>query len=345
LISSGFEVILVGRRLSTSPNLDRNYKVQRFRVVFNKGFLFYSEFNLRLFFWLLFKNYDVYHANDLDTLLPMWLISKIKNKPIVYDSHEYFTGVPEIQNRPFVKWFWESIEKSIFPKLKYVFTVNNSIANLYFKAYSVRPMVLRNVPLKKPIRKFMSRDDLQIPNNKKVLILQGAGINIDRGAEELLEAISVQQNFFLCIVGKGDVIKQLKKRSKKSDLTNKVLFVDTLPYEQMMQYTLNADVGLSLDKPNNLNYLNSLPNKVFDYLKAGLPIVCSDLSELRMLIKKYNCGEIVKDHLPTSILNSLENLFSDSKYLSYKKNASVIIQELNWENESKVLINCYKNIG
>ena len=275
----------------------------------------------------------------------MWLISRLKHKPIVYDSHEYFTGVPEIQNRPFVKWFWESIEKSIFPNLKYVFTVNNSISNLYFKAYSVRPMVLRNVPYKKPVVKDKSREDLRIPVDKKVLILQGAGINIDRGAEELLEAISVQENYFLCVVGKGDVIDQLKKRSKKSDLISKVLFVDALPYNQMMQYTLNADVGLSLDKPNNLNYLNSLPNKVFDYLKAGLPIICSDLSELRILIKKYKCGEIIKDHQPTSILNSLEILFDDNCYLNYKKNASLIIQELNWENESEILINCYRNIG
>ena len=96
------------------------------------------EYNLRLFFFLLCRRFDIYHSNDLDTLLPMWLTSFIFKKKLVYDSHEYFLGVPEIQNRYFVKKVWSSIESFIFPKLKYVFTVNESISDLYFKDYKVR---------------------------------------------------------------------------------------------------------------------------------------------------------------------------------------------------------------
>ena len=94
---------------------------------------------------MLFKKFDVYHANDLDTLLPMWIISSIRRKNLVYDTHEYFTGVPEIQNRLIVKKIWKSIEKLIFPRLKYVFTVNSSISNLYFKDYQIKANVLRNL--------------------------------------------------------------------------------------------------------------------------------------------------------------------------------------------------------
>lgn len=274
----------------------------------------------------------------------MWLVSSIHRKKLVYDTHEYFTGVPEIQNRYFVKKVWSGIEKFLFPKVKHVFTVNESISELYFKEYKSRPLVIRNLPEKIIINKLKSRKDLGLPENKKVVILQGSGINIHRGAEELLEAIAIQDKLFLCVVGKGDVINNLKKRSSKPDLISKVLFVDALPYEKMMQYTINADVGVSLDKPNNLNYLNSLPNKVFDYLKVGIPIVCSDLVELSKIINIYNCGILIKNHQPKSILTALNSVLDEKNYSIFKAAALKVNNELNWENESESLINCYKKL-
>lgn len=330
--------------MNDSRPIDRPYKTKRFKLIFNKGVLFYAEYNLRLFFFLLFRKHDIYHANDLDTLLPMWLISSIHRKKLVYDTHEYFTGVPEIQNRYFVKKVWSGIEKFLFPKVKHVFTVNESISELYFKEYKSRPLVIRNLPEKIIINKLKSRKDLGLPENKKVVILQGSGINIHRGAEELLEAIAIQDKLFLCVVGKGDVINNLKKRSSKPDLISKVLFVDALPYEKMMQYTINADVGVSLDKPNNLNYLNSLPNKVFDYLKVGIPIVCSDLVELSKIINIYNCGILIKNHQPKSILTALNSVLDEKNYSIFKAAALKVNNELNWENESESLINCYKKL-
>ena len=100
LMLHGLEVVLVGRKLKSSKSLEREYQTKRFKLLFNTGFLFYAEYNLRLFFWLLICKKAIYHANDLDTLLPMWLISKLKKSIVVYDSHEYFLGEPEIQNRP-----------------------------------------------------------------------------------------------------------------------------------------------------------------------------------------------------------------------------------------------------
>ena len=134
LHNQGYEICLVGRLLKDSAQIDRPYSVKRFKLLFNQGFLFYAFFNLRLFIFLLFSKGDIYHANDLDTLLANWLASKIKKKKLVYDTHEYFTGVPEIQDRPSVKKVWEAIEKKIFPTLKHVFTVNSSIAVLMKKS-------------------------------------------------------------------------------------------------------------------------------------------------------------------------------------------------------------------
>ena len=311
-------------------------------MFFNKGFLFYFEYNFRLFFLLIFKKFDIYHANDLDTLLPMWMISSIRRKKLVYDTHEYFTGVPEIQDRLFVKKVWESIEKLIFPRLKYVFTVNSSIANLYFKDYQIKPNVLRNLPSKIDLQKIKSKDEIGLPTNKPVVILQGSGINVHRGAEELLEAIAIQEKFFLCIVGTGDVINNLKKRSNDSDLKNKVLFVDPLPYKKMMQYTLNSEVGVSLDKNNNINYQFSLPNKIFDYSKAKIPFVSTNLIEIKKIVDQFHTGVLINSLKTEEILDGLEKAIELSNSESYLKNIKIMNEHLNWENESEVLITTYE---
>lgn len=343
LMQLDLEVVLVGRKLKNSKSLDRKYKTKRFKLLFNKGFLFYAEFNLRLFLWLLCQKKSIYHANDLDTLLPMWLISKIKRSNIVYDSHEYFLGVPEIQKRLFVKKVWGSIERFIFPRLKYVFTVNKSIANLYYKDYNIMPKVLRNLPTSNSVDKIKTAKELGFPTKKKIVILQGAGINIHRGSEELIEAISSQDEFFLCIVGKGDVLQYLKDRAKRSDLKNKVLFVDALPYVEMMQYTINADVGVSFDKASNINHELSLPNKIFDYAKAGIPFVATNLLEVTKIIKNYSTGVTVKSLKKEDIITGLKKAIHLKVNSDFRNNINKMNRELNWEKESKELMKLYQS--
>ena len=299
------------------------------------------EYNLRLFFFLLYRRFDIYHSNDLDTLLPMWLTAFIFKKKLVYDSHEYFLGVPEIQNRYFVKKVWSSIESFIFPKLKYVFTVNESISDLYFKDYKVRPLVMRNLPNKSGLIKVKTKKDLGLPDNKKLVILQGSGINVDRGAEELLEAISIQDDFFLSVVGKGDVVDKLKKRCAKSDLVDKVLFVPTLPYCQMMQFTLNSDVGVSLDKNNNINYKFSLPNKIFDYSKAEIPFVSTNLVEIRKISEEFHTGVLISSTSPESIIEGLNKAIALKESKNFISNIAKMNSTLNWESESVSLIKTY----
>ena len=141
----GCDIIIIGRKSGHCCNSDSvPFPTRRFRMIFKRGFFFYKFFNIRLFIYLLFHKNGILVSNDLDTLLPNFLVSKIRNLPLVYDSHEYFTGVPELQNRKFVKWIWKSIEKFIFPYLKHVITVSDSIATQYEKEYRLRPLTVRN---------------------------------------------------------------------------------------------------------------------------------------------------------------------------------------------------------
>ncbi len=344
LSKCGYNVTLVGRLKRDSRQLDkRDYKTHRMKLLFQKEAVFYAEYNFRLFLYLLFKKADLLYANDLDTLLPNYLVSKLKKIPLVYDSHEYFTGVPELENNNFARNCWIYIEKKIFPKLKHIFTVNDSIAGLYRKQYNKEVKVVRNVPLKTDFNREKNRIELGLPLEKNIIILQGAGINVDRGGEELIEAMNYIENTLLLIIGGGDVIDTLKTMTKKMGLNDRIVFINKLPYSELMQYTSNADLGLTLDKGTNINYRFSLPNKLFDYIMAGIPVLSSDLPEIRKIIEKYDIGEIIESHKPMDIAGKINQMLKDKEKLKkYTLNTSSALNELCWENEEVELINVFK---
>lgn len=347
LVDWGYDVFLIGRLLPDSLSIpDWRFKCQRIKLVFNTGFLFYAEFNIRLFFKLLFVSTDIYHSNDLDTLSPNYLVSKIRRKRLVYDSHEYFCGVPELVNRPFIQRVWRMIESFIFPNLKNVVTVNNSIASLYQNDYGIKPEVVRNVPKLFHKNKIKTRDELGISENEFVLILQGAGINVDRGAEEALLSLKYLSNVKLLIVGGGDVLQKLKNMAIEENLIEKVIFIPKMPYEALRELTPLAELGLTLDKDSNLNYKYSLPNKVFDYIHCRVPILSSNLPELKAIVETYEIGWVIKSHDPKEIASIIQFAQSNKEILSrYKNNCIEAIKQLNWEIESITLKKMYDSLN
>ena len=347
ILSSGVSVALVGRiRKGSLPIGTTPLKIKRFRMVFNRGALFYACFNFRLFFYLLFRKMDLLLANDLDTLPANYLVSRIKRIPLVYDSHEYFTGVPELQDRKIVKGIWKWIEKRIFPNLKYIYTVSQSIADLYKEEYNREVKVVRNLSLGWKSVNKPSRSELGIAAGKRILILQGSGINIERGAEEAVEAMLYVENAILLIIGEGDVMDQLKNSVDQMDLRGKVLFLNKMTYAKLLEYTSLGDVGLTLDKDTNLNYRYSLPNKLFDYIQARVPVLASKLVEVEKIIMDYNIGELIDSHEPKHIAEKLNFMLdSEDKRREWKRNLEKAAEELCWENEEGKLIEIFENAG
>jgi glycosyltransferase involved in cell wall biosynthesis len=347
LQDQGYDVLLVGRLLPESQALDRPYKTTRMRLLFRKGAKFYAEYNLRLFFLLLFRKADLLVSNDLDTLLANYCASRLKKScKLVYDSHEYYTEVPELMNRPRVKAVWERIERSIFPKLKWVYTVNQSIAQRYREKYTIDVKVVRNSAPRYQPEHQVTKKELGLPEDKFILILQGAGINVHRGAEELIEALKLMGDVLLLIIGDGDVIPQIKKNVIEYDLQNKVRILGKKPYLEMMQYTVHADLGFTLDKANNLNYRFSLPNKVFDYIQAGTPIICTDLPEVRKVVEGHDVGLILNELTPESIAFAVNTLRNDQERLSeLKLNCKRAAEKESWEGECEILKTIYPKVG
>lgn len=341
----GFDVILVGRKQRAGlPLAERSYKTKRMFLLFEKGPFFYAEYQFRLFLYLLFHKADVLVANDLDTLWPNYKISKLKSAHLVYDSHELFCEVPELQNNPKKKNIWKNIERKIFPKLKYVFTVNDSIAKIYSEEYKVDVKVVRNIPLLSNQTKIenVSKEQLGISTDKKIIVLQGAGINIDRGAEEAVQAMQYVENAILLIIGSGDVMDVLKKMVNDLKLDSKVKFIGKVPFQKLVQYTRHADLGLTLDKDTNINYKYSLPNKLFDYIHAGVPVLSSSLVEIKKIIDKYVIGDCITSHEPKHIADKINAILQDENKLQlWKKNTKIASEKLNWEIEEKALIEVY----
>lgn len=340
LNENGMQVLLVGRKKRNSPDLaPRAYSTKRFKLLFERGAAFYACYNLRLFFFLLFSKADLLLSNDLDTLLANYCAKRFRKKcALIYDTHELFTEVPELASAPKKRAVWLKIERSIFPKLKKTYTVNTSIAAIYEEKYGVKVNVVRNVAPRWTPKEILDRSALGLPKDKKIVILQGAGINVDRGAEEAVAAMEFIENTVLAIVGSGDIISQLKKYVKAKKLDEKVLFFDRHPYEKLMQFTANADLGLSLDKDTNANYRFSLPNKVFDYLQAGTPILASNLVEIKHVIEKHDIGKITTSHEPKEIAKHInEILFDEHRLKTLKSNCLIASKSENWEKESQLL--------
>lgn len=346
LCDEGYEVLLIGRKLPNSKPLEeRKYETKRINLFFKQGALFYAELNVRLFFFLLFSKSKALLANDLDTLLANYLVSKIKVVELFYDTHEYFTEVPELKEGSFAKKTWLKIERWIFPKLKHVYTVNDSIANIYREKYKVDVRVVRNIPvLLEPVK--VTRQELELPKEKKILLLQGAGINIDRGAEEMVLAMNyLSEDYLFLIIGGGDVINVLRGMVKENSLEDKVHILGKIPYLELKKYTAVADLGLSMDKNTNLNYYYSLPNKLFDYIHAGIPVLVSDLIEIKRIVEEHQVGWVTPTHEPKEIAKKIEGIFANqSDYLEKKENIIEARLKLTWNNEEQVLKEIYSSL-
>ncbi len=346
LKSMGFEVLIVGVRRKDSRPFNPSYaSIKRISLLFHKKFPFYAEYNLKLFFFLLFSRFNLIISNDLDTLLAGHFAAFLKRKPLVYDSHEYFCSAPEIANRPFVFRFWKSLERFLFRRQKNIITVNQSIASLYESEYKKKVHVIRNLPPYRKTGACLPADELSLPSDKMIVLLQGSWINVDRGAEELLQAMHPQyglEQVLLVIIGSGDVMPKLKMMAVDEPLASRVQFFDKMEYSLLYEYTRYATIGVSLDKDTNLNYRYSLPNKLFDYIMAGTPQLVSDLPEVARVVREYNTGLVLKNHDPAHIAECLADMLKNTDRLNnWELNCLEAAKNLCWENEEQKLVDIY----
>jgi glycosyltransferase involved in cell wall biosynthesis len=336
LAANGYSVTLVGRKLKTSPQLaEKSFEQKRLPCRFTKGKLFYAGYNIRLFFFLLFKKFDAVCAIDLDTILPCLFISKIKKCKRIYDAHELFTEMKEVITRPAVKKMWTRIEKYAVPKFKLGYTVSESIAEEFTKRYSVHYKTIRNVPVMKE------------PNATAVAgktIIYAGAVNEARAFEQLIPAMKLVKNK-LIICGDGNFMPQLKQLIKENNLTDKIELKGMLPPDELWRVIQQAAIGIAVAEKDGLNQYLALPNKFFDYIHAGLPQVTMNYPEYKKINDKYGVALLINNLYPETIAGAMNNLLNDDViYKKLKENCLKARQELNWQEEEKKLIDFYKSV-
>ncbi len=340
LLEIGFDVTLIGRKLQNSQPINRSYTTKRFNLWFNKGPLFYANYNLKLFLFLMFNKADMYWSNDLDTILANHIAAKWKKKKLIFDSHEYFTEVPELINRPKVQKFWKRIERKILPQLNNVITVSQSIADLYKKEYDIDVKVVRNIPSKNQTKTTVKNITAE---GKKTIIYQGA-INVNRGIEYMVETMAYLDNCVLYLFGDGDIFSKVETLIKQKNLEEKVIMMGSVPQEQLYSYTIQADLGLSLEEDKGLNYRFALPNKLFNYIHANVPVLVSNLPEMENLVTQHQVGEIISNHKPKEIAKKIISMLESGNYQTWKNNCEKAQEFLNWETEKKVIQDLFNDI-
>lgn len=333
----GYEIELIGRQLSDSKILDRPYVWKRFKLWFNKGPLFYLNLNLKLFFYLIRSDAQIFLANDLDTLLANYLAARSKGRKLVYDSHEYFTEVPELVERPFIRSIWKGIESWIVPKLDFAYTVSGRIAREYKTLYGTPFKVIRNFPI------AANRND-QIIKREKVVIYQGA-LNLGRGLESLIDAFAFPDlnDYSLWLFGSGDIIDELKEQVEKKSLQAKVKFFGRLSPEELRPYTSKALLGVSLELPMGKNYQYALPNKVFDYIHASVPVLYAPLEEMKEVLDPLKIGDSLRSHHSHDLALQINSMIRSDEYEIWVSNCKKVAMELSWEKEELTLLNIFED--
>ncbi len=336
LANAGYDVTLIGRKLSSSILLSAQpFKQKRINCLFEKGKLFYAEYNIRLFFYLLFKKMDCIGAIDLDTILPCYFISRVKKTKRVYDAHELFCEMKEIVTRPVIYRMWKRIERFTVPKFSHGYTVNQPIADEFKKMYGVDYEVIRNIALLKEI----------VPQEKKekFILYQGA-VNEGRSFETLIPAFK-NINCKLIICGDGNFIQQAKQLVMSNNLVDKVIFKGKIKPEELTAITQQAYIGITLFDDKGLSNYYSLANRFFDYLHAGIPQLCVNYPVYAEINSQLSIALLVDDISSTNLATQLNNLLTNEVlYKELQQNCLTVRQTLNWQQEEKKLIRFYKSI-
>ncbi|WP_276876491.1 glycosyltransferase family 4 protein [Chryseobacterium joostei] len=334
LHENGYTIELIGNDWKGAEKMQRPYSFSRIHIISKSLKTAYFEFNWKLYHELKRKadKNTILHANDIDALLPNYLIAKKLNIPLVFDSHEIFSEMPAVQGKMSQK-LWRYVERTVIPKLTWMITASGSYAKWFQKTYGIHAVVVQNAPRK------MNFDFETPENNPKILLYQGA-INPFRGIDKVIMAMHHLNNVVLKIAGDGPRKEEYENLVVQEKLQDKVQFLGKLMPVDLRKVTITADCGMSIEENGGDSYLYSLPNKVLDCIQARVPLILSNIPELQNIKNQFDVGEIIQDHHPKNIAAAVEKVLNKGRknYLEELEKAS---KALCWENEEIKLLEVF----
>ena len=378
LQESGYAVTLIGRRLGHASGfghtsnevaekaLDaRPYRCVRMRLLFRRSALFYAEYNMRLLLKLLLMRADAFYANDSDTLPACCWAARLRGKKLLFDAHELFPDVPELVGKPRVQRVWKWVERTCLPRVDAAFTVSQSVADEYRRRYGVAMTVVRNLPER------IENGELRMENypgaaalnvtgdtpaqfsilNSQLILYQGA-VNVGRGVRELVDVMGRLPQCRLVVAGDGDLLEELREYAADKPWSERIMFLGRVDPNQLHALTTKADMGVCLLEDLGLSYRCALPNRVGDFVQAGVPLLATGFVEIQRVIEHYGIGATteacpaVKDgEAYDQYLGRLANTIADTLHAWHTmpqeerdRRFARARKELCWDNEKKTLI-------
>ena len=291
---------------------------------------------------------DVYHAHDLDALWPAVRAARRLKVPLIYDSHELFARQSSLVDRATVRKFWEWWEQRLLRRVDRVMTVSDTIAEDLRQRYGLAktPAVIRNLPpWREPVRDRRLRRALGLLDDHEPLALYQGGFLTDNGLSEVIDAMRGVTVGRLVLLGGGPTEPALRAQVAAAGLTDRVRFLPKVPFPELHEWTCGADVGICVIKPTGDSFTWSLPNKLFEYFIAGLPVLAGDTPQIRQVIEATGAGALTNPSDPAAISMALRSLFDDGGLRIRMGSAAREAARLYcWEQEAPRLLALYASL-
>ncbi|HEV2991806.1 MAG TPA: glycosyltransferase family 4 protein [Candidatus Angelobacter sp.] len=354
LVKHGYQVsILAWDRDRKCPEREvmDGIAVERIFLSSRHGRGFSQLFVMPVLFWLMIKKalrlgFDVVHAHDFDTLPAGFLLSRIKNKPLIYDSHEDYAGMLHGSIPLWLEQLIRWIESKLVRRVDALFTVGETLRKEFEIRGCPRAQTLGNWKLIEDFRlpeqlRAQMRVELKVPK-ESILVSYISNLGKERHIEELLEAVSRRPQIYLVVGGNGPVATTVQEYAKRC---GNIRYVGFVPPADIPRYTSACDIVYYGYDPGSPNARFSAPNKLFEGLAAGRPLLTAKFGEIGRIVSDHGCGVILSSYSVEEILCGLD-LCSVPEHLKELKDAAARAGEnqYNWHKAEHVLLSVYNEL-
>ncbi len=328
-----------------TKNKNKIQKPIRRSGFFKKFYLILSRIWIHILFVLniVKSKPNIIHAHDVNMLPAAWLSMLLSRAKLIYDAHE--VSVDREGYAGFRKFIW-CIEKFILNYTSGIITTTNTRAKFFARAYKIqRPVVLQNRPKYLPYQKSnIIREKLKLQHQWPIIVYQG-GLQQGRGLEMLISITPKINNAYFVFIGNGRIKFTLQELVRELNVGDRVYFINTLSLTELPKYTAAADLGIQPILNTCFNHFSTDSNKLFEYIMAGLPVIASNLPEIRKIINSYEVGIVFKEGDSLELIKTIQLLFKDPKLMSkLQKNSIKSAKKLSWESQEPTLLKLYSSL-
>jgi len=336
---NNFQISVVGfeseNRSITKNETSTVYKLQR-----KPSVKFYLKFFFNLFNYLRKHKADYYFAEDIYTLGLVCVFAKSRGKKLFYNSRELYPFLAGLRNRKYIQFLIALIEKVFIKFPDFVLTTGEMDADFLIKHYSLKNViVLRNLPLYiNEIKKHNLHELLKIPEDSKIFLYQGVLLD-GRGIRFAIEIVKEFENIHLVILGDGEKKIHFQEFAESLRVESRVHFLGSFSQDELINYTSACDIGLALIENISMSYYYALPGKLFEYIMAEIPVICSDLPQMKKIVRQFNVGRFTNIDDKENLMKIIKELITNNGLnIVLRDNCKLAKKELNWEKEFEKLL-------